>query len=136
MPYCILLVLLLNQTGDTLVNLSVAKPRSYSKEIIVNATVGLGFGIGSGAFYLLGNKAYDNYKRSGSMKAANEYYNQTVMYDNARNVCFLGTVFFLARAVYYQFKNTRSDKTAGVRPTLDIEMPEYAKVQLGLRRSL
>jgi hypothetical protein len=137
MPYCIILILVFNQADDTLSKPAATEPfRSYNKEIIINGSVGLGFGIGSGVFFLLGNKAYENYKRSGSMKSASEYFNQSVAYDNARNICAVGAVFFLARAFYYQLKSARSGKTAGAGPALDIAMPEYAKLQLGFRRSL
>jgi hypothetical protein len=136
MPFCILLIFALNQTGDTLVKPLNEPVKSYNKEIIINAALGLGFGIGGGTFFMLGNKAYDNYKRSGSMESANKYFDQTVVYDNARNICAAGAIFFFARALYFQIKNNQAEKPVGLKPVFDLEMPAYAKIQIGLRKGI
>jgi hypothetical protein len=135
MLYLLLVVFTFNQ-GDSLSAIPVPVRKSYTSQVTINGIIGLGFGVGTSAFYFMGDKAYEHYRDSGSMKNANAYYNKAMTYDYARDLCAVGAIFFLARALYYQLKNARAKTVQGYKPSFDFNTVGFSKVKFGLKTGI
>ena len=117
--------------------------KSYTKQVLINTFVGLGFTVSAGIFYKKGNTAYEEYEESETMKSALENWDNVELYDNMRNVCALGALVFLGRAIYYQLKNVRvSSSTHSLqeeqdfRPMIDFVYTNQPRVIIGVVKNL
>lgn len=137
MAYILFITICINTSVDSIDSqIDIAEKESYTKQILLNGIVGIGFGIGTGIFYRKGNNAYDEYEKSTSTKSALDNWNKTKVYDNLRNVCAVGALFFTIRAVYYQLKNIKASKSTNFMPTLDFQYCYRNKWSLGLKKRL
>jgi hypothetical protein len=137
MIYIIIFVFCTNTPVDSLIlQTNISEKESYTKQILLNGIVGISFGIGTGVFYRMGNNAYDEYEKSTSTKSALDNWNKTKVYDNLRNVCAVGALFFTIRAVYYQLKNIKASKSTNFTPVLDFQYCCRNKWSLGLKKRL
>ncbi|HEX7318871.1 MAG TPA: hypothetical protein VF399_00750 [bacterium] len=110
--------------------------KSYTAQILVNGIIGLGFGTGAAVFYMKSGSSYDAYLKSDSLCEATDYYNNTVFYDNLRNICAGGAVLFLAQALYYQLKSVRTKTASRPAPEIDLGMSEKNKYFICLRQPI
>jgi hypothetical protein len=137
MTSLLIIILCLNLSDDSLIvqsNIKNAK-KNYSKQILVNGLIGIGFGISTGIFYKKGADAFEDYKESTSARSALENWNKTMLYDNLRNICAVGTVIFTLRAVYYQIKNIKASKAAR-HIIIDFNYCRSGKWSFGLEKRL
>jgi len=137
MIYILFFTVCINTSVDSLgPQINIPEKERYTKQILLNGIVGISFGIGTGVFYRMGNNAYDEYEKSTSTKSALDNWNKTKVYDNLRNVCAVGALFFTIRAVYYQLKNIKASKSTNLMPTLDFQCCYRNKWSLGLKKRL
>jgi len=136
MTLSILFLSFVTLTGDSLSPKSPVSTNRYTKQTLTNAVLGLGFGIGGGVFYTLGNKAYEDYKSSKTMRSTQENWNKMVLYDNFRNICVAGAIIFTTRAVYYQLKQIKSTRALGFTPIIDIQYADNYRLNISIKRSL
>jgi len=133
--FFLLFSLLAQNNPDTLPQSTPTVKKSYVKQVLINGLLGIGSGAGAYLFFTKGDKAYQDYKNSETMQAAQENYNKTVFYDNVRNVLAVTSVIFVFRAVYYQLKQVKTRQSMGHYPGIDLRYAEN-KCMLGIRKSL
>lgn len=134
MIYLLFFVLCLNTSTDTSIQQAdVVNPRNYTKQVLINGLVGIGFAVGTGVFYIMGEDAHDHYKESDSIRTALDNWDKMKVYDNLRNACAIGALVFTVRAVYYQLKNVKASKSTKYKPTLDIKYAYQNKWSLGIK---
>ncbi len=137
MAYILFFTICINTSVDSIhPQIDIPEKESYTKRILLNGIVGISFGIGTVIFYRKGNSAYDEYEKSTTTKSALENWNKTKVYDNLRNVCAVGALFFTIRAVYYQLKSIKASKSTSFMPTLDFQYCYRNKWSLGLKKRL
>ena len=141
MVEALLICILLSSANDSLPQVESSATRSYSKQILINGIIGVGFTIGAGVFYTKGNGAYEEYEKSESMGSALENWDKVQLYDNVRNVCAIGALLFFGRALYYQLKNvkvssSRSEPVNGLHLIIDIEYVHQPKLLIGMSKDL
>jgi hypothetical protein len=137
MTHLLIFVFCFNTSADTLIQqANVVKPKSYTKQVLLNGFVGIGFGIGTGIFHTLGKKAYEDYIYSDSIRSSIENWDKTIRYDNLRNICAVGAVVFTLRALYYQLKHVKASKSAKHTPTFDFQYSYRNKLSLGIKTIL
>jgi len=133
-----LLLVVLLCAGEATADSAASSPRApapnYTSRIIVNGAIGIGFGIGAFVLNSLGNKAYEDYKKSGTIQDAAENYDRAADYDNLRNICAVGATFFIVRALYYQLKSTKSQSEVEPALKLDLEGKADGSIQLCIKR--
>ncbi len=123
--------------GDSLPTIQAEPAKSYAKQVLTNVLITAGFTVGTGIFYTLGNNAYEDYKESDDMKSALKNWDKTMFYDKARNICALGALLFLTRALYYQFKNVkRPSSSQGFEPVIDLRYTGQTEFIFGLTKKL
>jgi hypothetical protein len=134
MTYLMILVLFGNASSDTLL-LQTKTPNqdNYTKKVLINGLVGIGFGVGTGVFYTLGNNAFEDYEDSDSIRTSLDNWNKTKLYDNLRNVCAVGAAIFTLRALYYQLKHVKASKSSKNTPILDFQYSCRDKWSLGIK---
>lgn len=118
--------------ADSVEQVDLPPHPTYTKQVITNGIIGIGFTATATVFYMKGNDAYDTYLLSDSLVEATDNWQKVQTYDMVRNVCAIGAAIFLARAIYYQFKNIKAHRSAGVTPVLNIDGAYYSKVNLGI----
>lgn len=134
MIYFLAVILCINASEDTShKEAAIVKPKSYTKQVLLNGLVGIGFGISTGIFYRMGENAHDDYKESDSIRTALDNWNKTKLYDNLRNVCAVGALIFTARAVYYQLKHVKAARSAKYTPIFDLHYAHQNKWSLGIK---
>lgn len=114
----------------------MTRRKNYSKQVLINGIIGLGFTVGAGVLHTMGNSAYEKYKESGTMKSAVENWDKVKLYDNIRNVCAIGALAFLSRAIYYQLKNITQTQSSSYRPVIDLRYAEQPKIIIGVNKIL
>lgn len=134
---CIILILYLLQmpSDSILAGQSVVK-KSYTKDVIINAGIGLGFGLGAYYCKNTADKAYDAYKSANTMRKTVEQWNRVVLYDKLTVFFGVGSAVFFTRAVYYQIKNVRQTKIGQLIPNLELRYAENNKLILGFDKKL
>jgi len=110
--------------------------RKCGRQVLINSVVGFGCTIGMGVFYAKGSDAYEDYKSSETMQSAAEAWDRVKLNDTMRNVFAVGAVIFLARAVYYQIKRVRLEKSSAVLPVIGVRYAAQPKLLIGLQKSL
>lgn len=131
----LLLILLISSTSqDSTVDYPVSN-KNYTGQVLVNGVAAIGLGASALLFSSMGNKAYEDYRESNSIRDANDSYNKTLFYDNLRNVTAVGSALFLLRAIYYQLKSSRPDGSLGKRTLIDFDYAQH-RCHLGIRRNL
>lgn len=123
-------------SNDSLIKTPAPLKKSYTKQVVVNTILGIGFGGGAAVFYTLGNKAYEDYKESRTIKSTMDNWNKVILYDNIRNLCVAGAVIFISRAVYYQLKQVKSSMSTGFVPVIDLPYTNNYKWTAGIKKSL
>lgn len=128
--------ILIQIPGDSIIPEQGRVEKSYTKDVIINAGIGLGFGLG--AYYCKNNadKAYAEYKSASTMKKTVEQWNRVVLYDKLMVFLGVGSAVFWGRAVYYQLKNVRKTQLGKIIPELDIKYTDNNKLVLGIAKSL
>jgi hypothetical protein len=129
-----IIVMLVSQPSDTL-PVQGACTTSYTRQIVINGAIGALFGASAAIFYTLGNRAYENYRTDTTITQAAADWSRVEFYDNARNVCGVGSAVFILRAVYYQVKQAKASRTTGIAPRLDYHYAER-KLSLGIIKGL
>jgi hypothetical protein len=109
---------------------------AYSRQVLVNSILGFTCTLGMGIFHAKGNDAYEDYKNCQSISAAIEAWDRVQVNDTARNIFAVGAAFFLARAVYYQFKRANVPRATTFSPVIDVRYVYQPKFRIGLERSL
>jgi hypothetical protein len=134
MTYFMIFVLCLSVSADSLgTETDLVKQKSYTKQVLLNGLVGIGFGVGTGIFHTMGRSSYEDYIYSDSIKTALDNWNKTKCYDNLRNVCAVGALLFTLRAVYFQLKNVKASKSTKHTPALDFQYSYHNKWSLGIK---
>ena len=110
--------------------------KKCGRQVLINSLVGFTCTLGMGIFHARGSDAYEEYKTSQSMKNAAEAWDKVKLNDTMRNVFAVGAVFFLTRAVYYQIKRVRLEKTSVLSPVIEVRYAAQPKLLLGLQKSL
>jgi hypothetical protein len=110
--------------------------KKYGQRVLVNSILCFACTISTGVFYVKGNNAYEDYKSSHSMRTAVEAWDRVRMNDTVRNVFAVGAVFFLTRAVYYQIKRVRLEKSSAVSPVIEVRYAAQPKLLIGLQKDL
>lgn len=108
-----------------------ARP-TYTKQVIINGLIGVGFTATATICYIKGNSAYDDYLISNSLVDAADNWKKVQTYDTVRNICAVGATLFLARALYYQFKNIKAHRDARITPVFEFDQGYCGKVGFGL----
>jgi len=132
----ILILLCSNAPLDSLMQETSSAKKSYTNQVLINGILGMSLGIGTGIFYTIGNKAYDEYKDSKTMQSAIKNWDRVRLFDNIRNVCALGALVFTVRAVYYQLKNIRLSKSQSVTPVINFNCTHSKIWAIGLEKRL
>jgi hypothetical protein len=117
---------------DSVEHIDIPVPPAYTKQVIINGIIGVGFTATATVFYIKGNDAYDNYLLSDSLVEATAAWNKVQTYDTIRNVCAVGAALFLARALYYQFKNIKVYRSARITPILNFDAAYCSRINVGL----
>ena len=134
MIYILPFVLSLYISNDTSIEATnIATPKSYTKQVLLNGLIGIGFGVSTDIFYTMGENAHDRYKESDSIRTTLDNWDKTRLYDNLRNVCAVGALFFTVRAVYYQLKHVKAARSAKYTPKLDLQYSYQNKWSLGVK---
>jgi hypothetical protein len=122
---------------DTLKVGQRALPKSYSKQVIINGFLSAGLGITAGICHIKGNDAYTDYQNSTTAAQAIDNWDKTKLYDNMRNICTAGAVFFAARTLYYHIKNRKIKKAEGPKPSplLDFKYIDTSKWVLCIQKA-
>ncbi len=136
MGYFILILSFAQLSNDSIVPEQVMVKKSYTKNVIINAGIGLGFGLGAYYCKNTADKAYDEYKKASTMKKTVEQWNRVVLYDKLTVFFGAGSAVFFLRAVYYQLKNVRQTKLGVKMPELDIRYTDNNKLIFGITKSL
>uniref|UniRef100_A0A7C6EGP4 Uncharacterized protein n=1 Tax=candidate division WOR-3 bacterium TaxID=2052148 RepID=A0A7C6EGP4_UNCW3 len=136
MDYFILILSFVQLSGDSIVPEQVMVRKSYTKDVIINAGIGLGFGLGAYYCKNTADKAYDEYKTANTMKKTVEQWNRVVLYDKLTVFFGAGSAVFFVRAIYYQLKNVRQTQMGVKMPELDIRYTDNNKLMLGIVKSL
>lgn len=135
MIYIIFILCTLETNADTM-TITTPPVKSYTKQVIFNGILGVGFGVGSGIFYTKGNTAYNNYETSRTIQDAVEYWNETQLYDNLRNICVVGALVFLTRSLYFQTKQWKVNRSYGLKPVIDLQWSDNLTLSIGLTKQL
>jgi len=136
MGYVILILSFAQLSGDSIVPEQVMVKKSYTKDVIINAGIGLGFGLGAYYCKNTADKAYDEYRNASTMKKTVEQWNRVVLYDKLTVFLGAGSAVFFVRAVYYQLKNVRQTRLSKKMPELDIRYTDDNKLILGIAKGL
>lgn len=121
-------------TNDSVAPAPPLPAPNYTSRMIVNGAIGTGFAIGAFVLNSLGNKAYDEYKTSGTLQDAAENYDRAADYDNLRNICAVGAGFFIARALYYQLKKINRQNEISPALKLDLQGKADGTIQVCIKR--
>jgi hypothetical protein len=138
----LLIFTLISSVNDTMTQIETDVQKSYGKQILISSIIGFSFTLGMGYFYMKGNDAYEEYKQSETMKAALDNWDRVQLYDNIRNVCAVGAVIFLGRAIYYQFRSVSESSSSSykplhnVQPVIELKYNYQPKVILGVSMNL
>ena len=132
----IIFILCINASMDSLMQEPLAPKKSYTNQVLINGIIGMSLGVGTGIFYTMGNKAYDEYKESMTMQSALDNWEKVRLFDNIRNVCAVGALAFILRAVYYQFKNIKSSQSESLTPVINLHYANCKKWVVGIQKRL
>ncbi len=136
MVHFILITTIISVSGDSL-NLSPSSAhKSYTKDIIISA--GLGVALGAGAYFChnKAESAYEEYKSDTTMKQTVKDWNTIVKYEGYRNVPGVDAMLFIGRAVYYQLKNVRGSRTTSYLPGLEVRYAHNNKLIVGIKQKI
>ena len=129
-------ILLLISTTQDSVNNVVQIERGYSRQVLISTILGFGCTIGMGVFHLKCNDAYQEYEAAESMSSAVEAWDRVQLYDNVRNVFAAGALVFVARAIYYQVKKARLQRSASISPVFNMQFANTPKIVIGFKKHL
>jgi hypothetical protein len=122
---------------DTMPNTELMQmQRKCGRQVLINSVVGFACTIGMGIFYAKGGDAYEDYKSSETMQSAAEAWDRVKLNDTMRNVFAAGAVIFLTRAVYYQIKRVRLQRSSALTPVIEVRYAAQPKLLIGLQKSL
>ncbi len=110
--------------------------KTYTKDVIINAGISIGFGLGAYYCKNTADEAYDAYKSASTIKNTVEQWNKVVLYDRLTIFFGVGSAVFLARAVYYQFKNVKQKKLGRLMPELNLRYAMHNKLIVGFEKKL
>jgi len=138
MTNCLLMLCLVNLSNDSLEVNQHVLPKTHSTQIVVNVFLSVGFGITAGIFHTKGNAAYTDYQNSRTITEAVDNWERTKLYDNVRNICAAGAVFFAARTLYYHIKNRQGRKIKAPKssPLIDFKYIDTSKWALCIQKAL
>ncbi len=136
MTLCVIILFCVNLSVDSLIQETPVPRKNYTKQVLINGIIGIGFGIGAGVFYAKSNDVYEDYKKSTIMVDALDNWDKVRLYDGVRNVCAAGALIFIFRAVYYQLKNVKSSKSTSFVPVMDFQLTNNGKLILGIQKNL
>jgi hypothetical protein len=134
MVHLLIFIFCLNTSADSLIQETApVNQKSYTKQVLINGLVGIGFGVSTGIFHALGKNSYNEYLLSDSIRTALDSWNKTKRYDNIRNVCAVGAFIFTLRALYFQLKHVKASRSTKHTPTLDFQYSFRNKWTLGIK---
>ncbi len=114
-------------TGDKVV-------KDHSRKVLVSTLIGSACIGVMGICHLKANNAYDAYLGSETMSSALEEWDRVRHYDNMRNIFAIGAVVFIARAVYYQFRQGSIKRSSNFRPRVDLQYACNSRVVVGVEK--
>src|SRR4030042_2289857 len=122
MLQCMIIVLCMQNVSDSL-PLEPKISRNYTKHVLINGVIGIGFGSAAVFFHVKGNNAYEDYNQSETIIDALNNWHKTETYDIIRNACAVGGAVFLIRAVVFQLKNVKAKMNSQLNfePVIDYE---------------
>lgn len=137
MIQCLLILCFINVSDDRPEVNQQISPETHSKQVIINGFLSAGLGITAGIFHIKGNDAYTDYQNSIIISEAVDNWERTKLYDNVRNLCAAGAVFFAARTLYYHIKNKQEKpETPKSLPFLDFKYIDTSKWVLCIKKAL
>ncbi len=136
MLQCVIIILCIQNATDNLVSEPTAK-KNYTKQVLINGVIGIGFGSAAVFFHVKGNNAYENYEQSNTFTEALDNWNKTITYDIIRDACAVGGAVFLIRALVFQLKNVKTKMSSQLKfdPTIDYEFSPGLKISFGIGKT-
>lgn len=122
-------------SGDSINFNPVSVHKSYTKDIIISAGLGVVLGMGAYVCHNKAELAYDAYKSDSTLKQTVNDWNTVVKYDTYKNILGIGSILCIGRAVYYQLKSVKASKNAYL-PKLDIRYAHNNKITFGIKQKI
>ncbi|UCD20183.1 MAG: hypothetical protein JSU64_03330 [candidate division WOR-3 bacterium] len=126
-------IILVSATADTTVT-GDEVAHDHSRKVLVSTLIGSACIGAMGICHLKANDAYDAYLGSETMSSALEEWDRVRHYDNMRNILAIGAVVFIARAVYYQFRQNSVERSTNFRPRVDLQYACNSRVIVGFEK--